>query len=128
MSEKTYGNEVAISIFCTATDATDTRNGADLMPLAETANVKVWPAAGAKAATPKAPPAAAAGASAAPPPAALASDDAVAVVADLLACVDLPEEAMEALRQQQSTLSAAIGPRLNAVRNQAYAQGLHAKA
>eukprot|EP00316_Scyphosphaera_apsteinii_P021614 CAMPEP_0119310542 /NCGR_PEP_ID=MMETSP1333-20130426/19627_1 /TAXON_ID=418940 /ORGANISM="Scyphosphaera apsteinii, Strain RCC1455" /LENGTH=170 /DNA_ID=CAMNT_0007314741 /DNA_START=88 /DNA_END=600 /DNA_ORIENTATION=+ len=58
----------------------------------------------------------------------LMNEDEEALVADFLASIKLPDEAMAALRQQQHALCMAIGPRLNALQNRAYAQGFHARA
>ena len=54
-----------------------------------------------------------------------------AIVADLLAAVGglaLPEEAQRALQDQRAALCSAIAPRVNAIRNDAYAQGFTARA
>ena len=48
------------------------------------------------------------------------------IVTDLLACLkglSLPEEAMAHIEEQRSRLSAAVAPRVNALRNLSYAEG-----
>ena len=53
------------------------------------------------------------------------------IVADLLACLkalDMPEEMLTRIEGQRGSLRGAIAPRVNALRNSAYAQGFTAKA
>jgi hypothetical protein len=77
--------------------------------------------------------AAAAGA-AAPPAAAISTGHSTAedvIVADLLACLkalDMPEGVLARIEAERGSLRGAIAPRVNALRNSAYAQGFSAKA
>jgi len=53
------------------------------------------------------------------------------IVADLLACLkalDMPEGVLARIEEQRGSLRGAIAPRVNALRNSAYAQGFTAKA
>ena len=71
---------------------------------------------------------------AAPPAAAISTGHTTAedvIVADLLACLkalDMPEGVLARVEAQRGSLRAAIMPRVNALRNSAYAQGFSAKA
>ena len=54
-----------------------------------------------------------------------------AIIADLLAAIGglvLPDGAASALQGQRAALCSAIAPRVNAIRNDAYAQGFTARA
>lgn len=56
--------------------------------------------------------------------------DSDAIVADIVACIEglgLPAEAIATLHGRQGVLSNTISPRLNAMRNRAYAQGFTAR-
>jgi hypothetical protein len=56
--------------------------------------------------------------------------DSDAIVADIVACIEalgLPAEALATLQSRQGLLSDSISPRLNAMRNRAYAQGFTAR-
>ena len=78
--------------------------------------------------------AAAAGAAAPKAAAAISTGHSTAedvIVADLLACLkalDMPEGVLARVEAQRGSLRAAIMPRVNALRNSAYAQGFSAKA
>jgi hypothetical protein len=57
-------------------------------------------------------------------------NDSDAIVADIVACVEalgLPAEALVTLQSRHKVLSELISPRLNAMRNRAYAQGFTAR-
>ena len=78
--------------------------------------------------------AAAAGAAAPKAAAAISTGHSTAedvIVADLLACLkalDMPEGVLARVEAERGSLRAAIMPRVNALRNSAYAQGFSAKA
>ena len=71
---------------------------------------------------------------AAPPATAISTGHSTAedvIVADLLACLKalyMPEGVLARIEEQRGSLSGAIAPRVNALRNSAYAQGFTARA